>query len=79
LKDEKGRVRGYRGKLFHDYRRTAARDLTRAGVDRSTAKLITGHRSDSVFERYGIMTDREKVEGLAKLAQFRAANGSTTD
>jgi integrase len=77
-KDGKERLR-YVGKLFHDYRRTAVRDLTRAGVDRVTAKLITGHRSDSVFERYAIMTEREKEQGLAKLAAFRESSGSTTD
>lgn len=79
IKDEKGKIRGYRGKLFHDYRHTTVRDLIRAGVDRVTAKLISGHRSDSVFERYAIMTEKEKEQGLQKLEEFRAAGGLATD
>ncbi len=79
VRDEKGRIRGYEGKLFHDYRRSAVRDLIRAGVDRVTAKLISGHRTDSVFERYAIMEEREKELGLRKLEEFRAAAGLTTD
>jgi integrase len=78
IRDQKGRIRGYVGKFFHDYRRTTVRDLIRAGVDRSTAKLISGHRSDSVFERYGIMTEREKAQGLAKLEKFRRSGEEIT-
>jgi len=43
--------------LRHDFRRTAVRNLNRAGVTRSVAKQITGHRSDSVCERYDIVDD----------------------
>ena len=50
------------GKIFHDFRRTGVRNLLRAGVDRETAKLISGHRSDSVFARYNISDKRDILE-----------------
>src|SRR5579871_621514 len=48
--DEKKRK--YSGLTIHDLRRSAARNLIRAGVDRGTAMSITGHLTEHVFERY---------------------------
>jgi integrase len=42
-------------KIPHDFRRTAVRNLERAGVERSTAKKIVGHKTDSIYERYAIV------------------------
>ncbi len=61
------------GRLFHDYRRTAARDLVRAGVPESVAMRITGHRTAAVFRRYNITSDRDKREAVSKLTGYRAA------
>lgn len=46
------RLAGIDGRLFHDFRRTAARNLLKVGVTRETAKAITGHKTDSRFNRY---------------------------
>ncbi len=61
---------GLRGKIPHDFRRTAVRNLERAGVPRSVAKKLTGHKTDSIYERYAITTERDLAEGVVKLASL---------
>lgn len=57
------------GKLFHDFRRTAVRNLERAGVSRSVAMRITGHKTEAVYRRYAIVNEADMREGVAKLAR----------
>jgi integrase len=59
------------GKLLHDFRRTAARDLIRSGCDESVAMKITGHVTNSVFKRYNISDDDDLREGLRGVAKYR--------
>ncbi|MEE8240783.1 MAG: hypothetical protein V3R16_05910, partial [Nitrospirales bacterium] len=56
------------GKIPHDFRRTAARNLIRAGVSQSVAMQVTGHLTASVFQRYDITTTEDVRQGLGKLA-----------
>ena len=44
---------------FHDFRRTAIRNLERMGIPRSVAKLMVGHKTDSVYERYNVASKRD--------------------
>jgi integrase len=55
------------GKLLHDFRRTAVRNLERAGVPRSTAMAMVGHKTESIYRRYAIVDEAMHREAAAKL------------
>jgi integrase len=65
---------GLSGRVPHDLRRTAVRNLERAGVSRSVAMKLTGHKTESVYRRYAIVAERDLAEGVQKLASFRQAD-----
>jgi integrase len=59
---------GLPGRLLHDFRRSCVRNMERAGVSRSVAMQITGHKTESVYRRYAIVSEADIAEGLAKVA-----------
>lgn len=63
---------GLSGRLVHDLRRTAVRNLERAGVSRSVAMKLTGHKTEAVYRRYAITSAADLSEGVAKLAVLHA-------
>jgi integrase len=67
---------GVPGKLVHDFRRTAVRNLERAGVSRSAAMKMTGHKTEAVYRRYAIVDSAMLQEAAKKLASFHAAEAS---
>ncbi len=63
---------GLGGWLFHDIRRTAVRNLERAGVSRSVAMKLTGHKTEEVYRRYAIADAGAMQEGVEKLSRLHA-------
>ncbi len=72
---------GLPGRLFHDARRTAVRNMDRADVPRQTAKQITGHKTDAIYNRYRIVNEQDIREGLVQAQTYLAAHnlGHETD
>ncbi len=58
--------------MFHDLRRSAVRNMVRAGISKHVAKLISGHQTDSIFDRYDITDATDLAEAARKL---EARNG----
>src|SRR5262245_36705075 len=61
------RAAGVPGRLVHDLRRSAARNLIAAGVDEKTAQTVTGHKSRSMFDRYHIVAGADVADAMAKV------------
>jgi hypothetical protein len=70
---------GLDGKLFHDLCRSEVRNLVRAGVRQAVAKKISGHKTDSVFNRSNIMSETDLVDGAQKLDRHLVMASAQTD
>jgi len=50
-------------RIPHDFRRTALRNLKRAGVPRSAAMKMVGHKTEAMYRRYAIADESMLREG----------------
>lgn len=67
---------GVPGRLLHDCRRTAVRNLERAGVSRSVGMSLTGHKTKAVFRRYAIVDFAVQTEAAALLDAHEGQQGT---
>jgi len=56
----------YVGRLFHDFRRSAAHEMWKAGSSVEDCMKVTGHKTASMFKRYADLfsTDEERARQL---------------
>ncbi len=71
---------GLSGLLFHDLRRSGARNYRRAGVTEDVIMRIGGWKTKSMFARYNVVDERDLTEAAERLAGFLtdAASAPTT-
>ena len=53
------RKAGLPGTIVHDLRRSAVKNMEAAGVSRSVAMKITGHKTEAIYRRYAIVSDSD--------------------
>lgn len=67
VKDGQGKETKRATATFHDFRRSCVRNLENARTPRKVAKSITGHITDSVYERYHIVNQDDQRAALAEV------------
>jgi integrase len=61
---------GCEGRLFHDLRRSAARQIIRSGVTKDVARQLGGWKTDSMFSRYNVCAEEDLRDAMEKVTKY---------
>ena len=61
----------YIGKIFHDFRRSAAHEMRKSGSSIEDCMKVTGHKTSNMFKRYADLFTKEEEIAIQREVQDR--------